>query len=45
MTTATKVVIPIVLRRDRSSRSNPRVTCTVNGTTSRSFFGGGVSIP
>ena len=44
MATATSSETPIVFRRERSSRSNPRVTCTVNGTIQKLFFGGGVSM-
>lgn len=40
MTTAISSDIPIVLRRERSSRSNPRVIWTVNGTIQKLFFGG-----
>src|SRR5204862_1047857 len=44
MTTATSSENPIVFRRERSSRSNPRVTCTVKGTIQKPFFGGRVSM-
>ena len=44
MTTAISSEIAIVFRRERSSRSNPRVTWTVNGTIQKLFFGGRVSM-
>jgi hypothetical protein len=44
MTTTISNEIPIVFRRERSSRSNPRVTWIANGAIERLFFGGRVSM-
>jgi hypothetical protein len=44
MTTAITKEIPIVFRRERSSRSKPRVTWIENGTIQKLFFGGRVSM-
>ena len=44
MATAINNDIPIVFRRERSSRSNPRVTWITNGAIERFFLGGRVSM-
>jgi hypothetical protein len=40
MRSATRIETAIVFRRERSSRSNPRVAWIVNGTIQKLFFGG-----
>src|SRR5215831_9759386 len=42
--TATRSDNPMVFRREASSRSNPRVTWTIKGTSQKPFLGGGVSM-